>query len=59
MLSINKRNPQRVYDMRETDAKKVALRILNRSPPQHPPDIYYIRRNEKMLNQYLEKDEMD
>ena len=33
--------------------------MLNHRKPEHPPDIYYIRRNPKLLDKYLNKNEMD
>lgn len=35
------------------------MHLLNHRKPEHPPDIYFIRRNEKMLNRYLEPTEME
>jgi hypothetical protein len=39
-------------------ARGRALRLLNRKRPEHPPDIYFIRRKPEMLNKYLDIEEM-
>jgi len=59
MLSPNKHNPQFVFQMMESTARGRALSLLNESRPEHPPDIYFIRRNEKLLDKYLDQEEMD
>jgi hypothetical protein len=58
MLSPYKHNLQFVHKMSESEARQRALKLLNSSNPQYPPDIYFIRRNQKMLNRYLDEDEM-
>jgi hypothetical protein len=32
---------------------------LNYRKPEHPPDIYFIRRNPQLLDKYLDQEEMD
>ena len=32
--------------------------MLNKSKPEHPPDIYFIRRNDRLMEKYLDQDEM-
>lgn len=58
MLSPNKNNLQHVHQMKEKEARQRALKLLNQNNPQYPPDIYFIRRNHKMLLQYLDQSEM-
>ena len=36
-----------------------AMKLLNHRKPEHPPDIYFIRRNPEMLDKYLDEDEME
>lgn len=36
-----------------------AVELLNHRKPEHPPDIYFIRRNPKLLDKYLDQREMD
>ena len=43
--------------MKGDDARKRARSILNYREPQHPPDIYYIRRTPDLLNRFLHDDE--
>ena len=31
---------------------------MNRRKPEHPPDIYFIRRKPEMLHKYLDNEEM-
>ena len=57
MLSPSKYENQFVFEMSETTARKRALKLLNNSKPEHPPDIYFIRRNDQLLEKYLDKDE--
>ena len=57
MLSDSKYSKQFVFEMHEGTARKRALKLLNQTKPEHPPDIYYIRRNDKLLEKYLDKDE--
>ena len=45
--------------MREEIARKRAVRLLNLKKPQHPPDIYFIRRNVNLLEKYLDDHEME
>jgi len=40
--------------MRESVAREKVLRLLNQKQPQHPPDIYFIRRNPDLFDKYLE-----
>ena len=35
------------------------MHLLNHRKPEHPPDIYFIRRNQNMLERYLNQREMD
>lgn len=35
------------------------MQLLNHRKPEHPPDIYFIRRNPKLLDKYLDPVEMD
>ena len=58
MLSENKHNPQFVHQMLESTARKRALHLLNNCKPEHPPDIYFIRRNDRLMDKYMDKDEM-
>lgn len=59
MLSENPRyQKQRVFDMKESVARERAKQLLNQKKPQHPPDIYFIRRNHKLLDKYLDPEEM-
>ena len=58
MLSPSRSNLQYVYDMNEGVAKKRAVELLNTRKPQHPPDIYYIRRDAKKLEHFLDQDNM-
>ena len=44
--------------MHEWTARKRAISLLNESKPEHPPDIYFIRRNERLREKYMDKDEM-
>jgi hypothetical protein len=44
--------------MHEWTARKRAISLLNSSMPQHPPDIYFIRRNERLREKYMDQDEM-
>jgi len=37
--------------------KDHVLSVLNYHKPQHPPDMYYIRRNPNMLNKFLENED--
>lgn len=39
--------------------KQRAIQLLNHRKPEHPPDIYFIRRNPKLLDKYLNNNEMD
>lgn len=32
--------------------------MLNYREPQHPPDVYFIRRNPEMVKKYLDPKEM-
>jgi tRNA nucleotidyltransferase (CCA-adding enzyme) len=59
MLSPNKYEHEYVFTMPVMTARKRALQLLNTQKPEHPPDIYYIRRNDKLLAKYLDKDEFD
>ena len=43
---------------REKSIKEI-IDTLNYHKPQHPPDIYFIRRNPKFLKKYLDPIEMD
>ena len=43
--------------MKVEDPKKRARSILNYRQPQHPPDIYYIRRTPDLLSKYLHDDD--
>ena len=36
-----------------------AVQLLNHRKPEHPPDIYFIRRNPKLLDKYLNPVEME
>ena len=40
-------------------ARKRALGLLNHRKPEHPPDIYFIRRKPELLDKYLDQTEMD
>ena len=33
--------------------------MLNQRKPEHPPDIYFIRRNPDLLDKYLDEKEME
>ena len=39
-------------------ARKQALKLLNGRRPEHPPDIYFIRRKPELLDKYLDDEEM-
>ena len=39
-------------------ARRRACNLLNYRKPEHPPDIYFIRRKPHMLDKYLDKQEM-
>ena len=45
--------------MQQKIANDRALQLLNKCKPQHPPDIYYIRRNKEMLDRFLDQSQMD
>ena len=38
--------------------KAKAIQVLNYRKPEHPPDIYFIRRNYRFLERYLDPTEM-
>lgn len=59
MLSENKYQVQTVFEMHESIARKRALNLLNHRKPEHPPDIYFIRRKPELLDKYLDQSEMD
>jgi hypothetical protein len=40
-------------------ARQRALKLLNHRKPEHPPDIYFIRRKPELLDKYLDNSEMD
>lgn len=40
-------------------SRKQALNKLNYRKPQHPPDIYFIRRNADFLTRYMDPQEMN
>ena len=58
MLSESKYNFQTVFELRESVARGRALKLLNGKKPQHPPDIYFIRRQPDLLDKYLDQEEM-
>lgn len=39
-------------------ARGRALKLLNKKKPEHPPDIYFIRRKPELLDKYLDQEEM-
>lgn len=39
-------------------ARNRALKLLNTKRPEHPPDIYFIRRKPELLDKYLDNEEM-
>ena len=45
--------------MDTNEARKRAVQLLNHRKPEHPPDIYFIRRNPALLDRYLDNEEMD
>ena len=53
MLGENK------YKNQTVGARKRALTLLNHRKPEHPPDIYFIRRKPELLEKYLDKTEME
>lgn len=59
MLSENKYETQAVFDMQESVARNRALKLLNHKKPEHPPDIYFIRRQPEMMDKYLDQEEME
>lgn len=58
MLSESKHKTETVFELRGHIARERAKRILNQKPHEHPPDIYFIRRNPRMLSRFLDEDEM-
>lgn len=44
--------------MNVSKARKRALEILNKKNPDHPPEVYFIRRNDHMIDKYLDPEEM-
>ena len=59
---MNKRklSNQHLSELRESkEAIKRARDILNYQKPQHPPNIYFIRRKPQLMNKYLDPKEMD
>ena len=40
-------------------AKYKALKNLNSHQPQHPPEIYFIRRNEQYMSKFMDDKEMN
>ena len=59
MLSENKHHTQTVFEMQESVARQRALKLLNHRKPEHPPDIYFIRRKPELLDKYLDQQEME
>ena len=49
------RNTERNYT---TDELR-AVNMLNEKKQQHPPAVFYVRRNRQMLEKYLDKDEQE
>lgn len=37
-------------------ARERAVKLLNSRKPEHPPDIYYIRRNEELFDRYIDQE---
>jgi len=47
------------YKINKPTKKERAVSLLNYKKPEHPPDIYFIRRNQALLNKFMDDDEMN
>jgi len=37
----------------QSEARKAVLEALNSHKPQFPPDVYFVRRNPRLLDRYM------
>lgn len=59
MLSVDKKKPEHVFNMTVSNARKRALHLLNSRVPEHPPEVYFIRRNDQLIDKYLDPNAME